>query len=75
MNALNEDDRERWMMAIADRVQKLKDDLVVLPKRQGTRWVGGGHVIVRRTKMERHVKRTGLMTSAAEASTQRFYAP
>lgn len=38
MNALGGEDRERWMRAIADKVQQLKDALVVLPKRQGTRY-------------------------------------
>lgn len=37
MNALSGDDRELWMRAIADKVQQLKDALVVLPKRKGTR--------------------------------------
>lgn len=37
VNALSGDDRELWMRAIADKVQQLKDALVVLPKRKGTR--------------------------------------
>lgn len=37
VNALGGDDRELWMRAIADKVQQLKDALVVLPKRKGTR--------------------------------------
>ena len=39
VNALSGDDRELWMRAIADKVQQLKDALVVLPKRKGTRQV------------------------------------
>lgn len=37
VNALSGEDRERWMRGIADKVQQLKDALVVLPKRKGTR--------------------------------------
>ncbi|CAM9424463.1 unnamed protein product [Sphacelaria rigidula] len=39
VNALSGDDRERWMRAIADKVQELKDALIVLPKRKGTRMI------------------------------------
>eukprot|EP00903_Cladosiphon_okamuranus_P020841 g19141.t1 len=39
VNALSGDDRELWMRAIADKVQQLKDALVVLPKRKGTRMI------------------------------------
>lgn len=37
VNALSGNDREQWMRAINDKVQQLKDALVVLPKRKGTR--------------------------------------
>ncbi|CAM9480059.1 unnamed protein product [Scytosiphon promiscuus] len=39
VNALSGDDRELWMRAIADKVQQLKDAMVVLPKRKGTRMI------------------------------------
>ena len=37
VNALSGNDRERWIKTIAEKVQELKDALVVLPKRKGTR--------------------------------------
>lgn len=39
VNALSGDDRDRWMRAIADKIQQLKDALVVLPKRKGTKMI------------------------------------